>query len=330
MKPKKNSKAKKEFPHRLLILSSILGLFLIGGAALTYAAATVPESVFLKRMSVHGESLKDFSTFDEATSFLSDWEQSAFSEASITWTSPEKPNVVTPFGLMAQKSNLDEIENYFDRFMTNENLLNKIRVLVLGEKIHYELTLSPEVRGPFLGAGIEQGMKEASYIYVKDHVEVDPEQVGIGIETSGVRARIELAWFESSKEIPAVFADQEIPLRSSLPTYRKEDLEARLAEAELLSQRTLLLKTDLSGQTEVIMKDHMDWVVPAEEAWDIWDAKFLNYISSTVSPGVEAEAAGAVIKEVDGRYEFEGSARFGKDLDEEKLLSDFLAALNSE
>ncbi|MEK7145729.1 MAG: VanW family protein, partial [Patescibacteria group bacterium] len=32
----------------------------------------------------------------------------------------------------------------------------------------------------------------------------------------------------------------------------------------------------------------------------------------------------------DGRYEFEGSARFGKDLDEEKLLSDFLAALNSE
>ncbi len=320
--------------HRQVLVIGSLTVAALSFVAGAYAITKQPESAFVQRIRLPQMDFTSFSTFNDAALALQ-VEEEAFLLQPLTLTS-ERGEVTKTLREYGVNTDSEKALNYLTTFNEEAGPLEKIRVYFFGNTLNTEIIVDNDVlKTAFADTGIEQGVKNAEYVSTNGVISVLPEQVGYGVDLESLTTQIQSYW-DNNFTVPQSDA---LPLRTKEPDLRTEDLEAFLPTAQELASRTLTLQDEFGSTWDFTMADHIDLIVPnsvAEisgtgETWTFDEAKFITYVETDLVPLVESDPMPATITEnEDGTYNFEGSARFGVEIDKMELGKDVLAALQAE
>lgn len=304
---------------------SIVAAILLSVAGV-YAINKIPEENFVKKMSVPQMSFAGFGSFVETYSALEEKEME-FMAKKISWSHAAVITEMEVSDLMPY-SNLPEIRDYLNSFMSATPVIMKAKILLFGLEIPYDLTFdSDAVKQAFAGAGIEQGVANAYYVW-DGKVGVHEEQIGIGIDSTALATTVG-SYFKKF-EIPETTP---LPLLTRDPEIRTAFLLENIEKAGELAVKNMTLK-DEKGQTwKVAMQDHVDWLLPQSGtgAFILNRELFTAYIGNEIAPEITSEPSPVVITEnPDGTIDFEGSARDGREINMNKILTAFTDGLNGE
>ncbi|MEK9159720.1 MAG: VanW family protein [Patescibacteria group bacterium] len=308
----------------------ILIVGLISAAALSlvaggYSIVKQPESVFVQRMSLPQMEFTQ-STFAEAALALQ-VQEDAFLLKEVELTS-ERGNVTTTLQNLGVDAQTNEAVDYLLNFNENAGALEKLTVYIFGNSLKTEVTVDSEkLKLAFAESRIEQGMKEPEYGFENGQVVIVPEQIGYGIDLEALTEQIQNYW-EDDFTVPG---SDELPLRVKEPEIRDTDLETLIPTVETLASRALTLQDEFGNTWGLTMAEHLDWIRPVGDAWQIDETKFITYVETDLVPEVEAEPSPAIITEnEDGTISFEGSARFGVTINKTDLMASITGMLMAE
>jgi vancomycin resistance protein YoaR len=302
-----------------LVFSAAL-LLLGGGIALAYAIDRIPETDFVQKFSVPQRDFTEFRSFAEVNDYINT-QETAFLESKILWTS-ERGEIELSLDELGVYFPTHDINNFGKKFMSKGSILSKAEVFLFGKEFKLEPKLrDDELKLAFAESGIEQGQASASFVYENGEVQIQAEQIGYGIDASAIDAMVMQFWL---KDYSAP-ASRELPLRSSSPLVLKSNLEPLLPTATEFAARSISFLGEYDDAWEIPAKDHLNWLELQEDSLVLNKDAALTSFNEIVAPEVEKEAASVTITEVDGAYTFEGSARFGKEVNRIKLGADLLA-----
>lgn len=311
--------------HRKALVVGSVAVATLSLVAAGYAIVKQPESAFVERMHLSQMDFKQ-STFAEAALALQ-VQEDAFLLKEVNLTT-ERGNLKTSLMNLGADAHTDEAVDYLLNFNENAGALDRIAIFVLGKNLDTEVTVDSEkLKAAFAETGIEQGMKEPEYGYESGKVVIVPEQVGYGVDTDALALQIQGYW-ENDFLVPET---DEVPLRVREPEIRNTDLEALIPTVETLASRTVTLQDEFGSTWELTMAEHLDWIRPAVDTWEIDETKFITYVETDLVPEVESDPLPAVIS-VDeaGSVNFEGSARFGVTINKLDLKEQITGVLMAE
>lgn len=307
-------KIKKQNREAFVVLAIVCAIFF--SVAIIYALSKIPEEKFVKKMSVSQTKFDQFSSFSEAYTNL-EIQESTFLSKKINWQTSHG-EISLLISDLKPVSNLPEIEKYLANFMTSTPLISKIKILLFGEEISYSLTFDDaNVKTAFDPIG--QGQKNAYYTW-NGSLGIQDEQIGIGVDTAKVESLIE-SYFEKFEAPETDTAE----LINSNPEITRADLETYLPTASEFAKKTIILRDDKGQTWDVILSDHVEWILPS----GIDKEGFSTFIGNEISPEVSSEALPVTITEnADKTITFEGSARDGVEINLDKTLSKFTDTLS--
>lgn len=319
--------------QRNILIVGLLAVAALSLVAAVYAIVKQPESVFVQRISLPQTQFTQ-STFEEAALFLQ-VQEDAFLLKEVELTSDRGSLKTSLQNMGAAASNLDAVQ-YLLNFNQDASVWDKLTVYLFGKTLSTTISVDSEkLKAAFADSGIEQGVANAEYSSTGGTVSIVPEQIGYGIDTGALALQIQGYW-ENNFTVPAT---DTLPLRTAEPEIRTADLEALLPTVQTLATRTLTLQDDFGNTWDLVMADHVDWIIPVSVAvvsntgatWEIDENKFISYVETDLVPEVETSPMPAIITEnEDGTYEFHGSARFGTEIKKLELGADVYAALLAE
>lgn len=327
-------KRKKQIPELFLCL--YVSAAILTGVTSAFAITKIPERFFAEKIYTAQLTYGSATSFDEFFDNLETLEKE-FIVRKINWQSQDA-NIALPISRFSPSTNLKELRGQMEAFMEVAPVLTKVKVLLLGLELPYEIYLNEsKIKEAFAGSGIEQGKANAYYSFdnASQTLGIVPEQIGIGINTA-----------EISLEISAYFQDFDtpdnaaLPLLTSTPEITQDLLEKYKDAAVELAKRQINLKDEKGQEWTVKMAEHMDWIFPsaersessiesreagalAEPYFSIHPEPFISYIGNEISPEISVEASPVIITEhADSTITFEGSARNGEEINLEKLRTE--------
>lgn len=305
--------------HRDLLIVALMTLIIITGVASLHTITKLDEEVFVQRMGVDQFDFDEYSTFEEASAALFEIKY-AFLSSNITWTTDKQGEYTVSMADLGVEIDIEKQQDYLVNFMESSSRWDKIRAYVLGKELEFTISIDPELlKAAFEESGIEQGVKEPVYYSIAGNIEVEDEQIGYGIDEDAISALISYYWTHNF-EVPE-FAP--LPLRSKTPEVRQFALEALITNAQTVADTSLTIYDEFGDKWYLNMADHISALSPGDEQIFTYDEEyFFNYFDETLAPEVEEEAQSVVITiDENEDYQFEGSARFGRAIDKEELLS---------
>ncbi len=321
-------------PHRQVLVIGLLTVAALSFVAGGYAIVKQPESAFVQRLRSPQLDFSYFTSFEEAALALQ-VEEEAFLLKELELTS-ERGNTTKTLRDFGANVQADEAIQYLLSFNEEASALEKIRLYLFGNTLNTKVTVDSDVlKAAFADTGIEQGVKNAEYASENGVVTIVPEQIGYGVDLETLTAQIQNYW-DSDFTVPE---SDELPLRQREPEVSTADLEALLPTVQDLATRTLTLQDEFGSTWDFVMADHIDLILPTTAAelsnkgqeWTFDEEKFITYVETDLVPLVESDPMPATILEnEDGTYSFEGSARFGVEIDKMDLGKDMVSALLAE
>ncbi len=322
---------KKKRPHlKWALLVTGVAALALGGTALAYQAAHLPEEAYAAKTRITGlfdetpaleGSFTTFEALDEATQ---EWAQARLLQP-LTLTS-ERGSLPVTLTALGVNPGFDTVDQELKEFMSTASAFEKIRTFLFGQSFEVPLSIDQTVFDRTLAeTGFEQANKNASFMWDGKAVTIQPGQIGYAIQKEELLTFLQSSFTEAS--LPESFT---LTLLADEPEVTDAELVALLPTAEELATKVVTLQDEFGNTWDLAMKDHLDWVLPADP-WTLDEAAFVSYAESTLVPEVEEDPTGAVITQnEDGSITFEGSARFGKELDKLGLLDLVLEKLMPE
>jgi len=293
-----------------------LALGLTAGA---YQLSKQPLDAFLPHLSVLGDPVTANSV--EELLLAEEARMNEFMLTPVEWTASTATLTATPADLGFQVR-LDVLLDELTAL--DESGLAKLMLYLRTKDLSIPAYVDEaRLRMAFDGSGVEQGMKEANYYY-DNGVQIDPDQTGYGIEYEDLQDQIVTLWDEQ-----ALKESVDLPIRKAEATVTTAFLEAHLDQVTALTSKGLTLQDNDGTEWNLSMYEHLDWIIPAEEAFSLNETAFYSFIRDEIAEDVEEEAQSVVITEAEGDYEFEGSARYGRAIDYEATLIDVQNMINS-
>ncbi|MBT4384550.1 VanW family protein, partial [Candidatus Peregrinibacteria bacterium] len=315
----------------LFIVGFFLSTIVLGIVGAIYGISTLSEETFLTRVNLPQGKFDEYQSFQELTDFILEKEET-FLNSEIAFTS-ERGDITTTFKDMGVSMVAYESLQELHSFMESSSALKKTQAYIFGIHIKLPLSLDEDgIKAAFTESSIEQGKKNATLAYdYSSGLFVDEEQIGYGVDTSEIMKQIELHWLKDF----TTPATAKLPLRTAEPDVRNDEIAALIPKLADIVEREIEFIDEAYGQTwSFHLRDHAAWILPmqaAETGFTIHPQNFFAYLGETFGPELESEAVSAtVIENEDGTYDFEGSARFGQDIDEVKILADFMSAIHNE
>lgn len=307
---------------RVLVWLGVAGAVTLGliGTAGAYQLSKRPLDLYLHRLTVMGEAVS-VSSVEELVAA----EQSradAFVAHPLTWTAETGSVTATPadLGLSVDVEAFEaELERMESSGLSKLMLYFRVKDMEVPAEVDEE-----KLRLAFEGSGIEQGMKDAAYFYEKG-VQIEPHQTGYGIEFELMNEELQTLWAEQTSETTV-----SLPMRTREAEVTTEWLTQHVDRVTALVDAGLTLQDSDGSEWSIPLKDHLDWILPSEEAFTLNDTAFYTYVRDEIAPEVEVTAQPVVITEVEGDYEFEGSARNGRAIDYEATLLLVQDAINAD
>ncbi len=334
---KKPQKTEKVFPAKALLFA-VLGV-LIGlgaaGFALGYYVSGLPEEIFVRRTTVEGFEGQDFevpfTAFEDLDVAVKTWAEARLLEALELRS--ERGNVPVTLSALGVSVAWDSVEEELKNYMTSASLFEKTSTYLFGQNVELPVLVDPETLDQTLAqTKIEQGNKNAIFIWENNAVAIQPGQLGYGIEREEL-----LAFLNGSLKASSLPDSLELTLRTSEPEFTEAELTSLLPVAEKLVSRSVTLQDEFGNTWDFALSEHIALVVPAKnepmasnewKPWTLDETGFITYLETTLVPEVEEDPSGVVITEnADGTYSFEGSARFGKEMIKDRLHADVITAL---
>ena len=319
-----HSRAKRSTVGWLIPIAGLSVAAVLSVVAGAHAINKLPEEAFVKRMGVPQFSFENFTQFNEAIAEIEN-QEARFLTTELTLTS-ERGNLTLSLEALGFMPSTADTREYLSSFMADATLLEKTQVYLFGKTLELPATVDTEtLKLAFAESGIEQGVKNAELTY-QNGVIIDPEQIGYGVDTDALAILLRSYW-EDSFKVPA---EAELPLRTSEPEIRTADLEAMLSAVQQDAERTFTLEDEYSDYWEFSIAEHVSLLVPGEnETVAIDEEKFIAAVELELVPEIEQDPQSVVITEnEDGTYSFEGSARFGREIDKTALREMLEDALN--
>lgn len=331
---------KKKRPHLkwALLVSGVVALAL-GGTALAYQAAHLPEEAYASNTRITGlfdetPALKgtfdDFEALDQATK---EWAaERLLQPLTLTSERGSFPMTLTALGVQVDSETLDrELKD----FMSTAGAFEKIGVYLFGQSFEVPLSIDQTILDRTLAeTGIEQSSKNASFMWDGKAVVIQPGQIGYAIQKEELLTFLQSSFLDAT--LPESFT---LNLLASEPEVTDAELTALLPTAEELATKTVTFQDEFGNTWDLELRAHLDFIVPSKnepmasnewESWTLDEAAFVSYAETTLVPEVEEDPTGVVITQnEDGSITFEGSARFGKELDKLGLLDLVLERLQN-
>jgi hypothetical protein len=321
-------------------------LVMAGMAYSAYAISQLPESEFVKKLSVPQLAFTEYDSFEEAITELNEQIQD-FLTSPVNWTSERGDISLTPqeMGATAQ---ISEIENYLENFFQETSIFTRTKIYLLGQELENPLNVDQlQTKEAFSGSGIEQGNNNASFASRASstnangtEVYVVEEQIGYGVDTDQIEEILDDYW-SARFTMPA---SSDLPLTTSDPEIRQEVLELMLSSAQSITNLDFELLNEWGGTWDIDMADHIDWLIPATSTGpessggpEPPDTTFLikksslgAYLNDNIAGQIESDPTSVTITEnEDGSYDFDGSARFGKLIDADTLQLEIESTINN-
>lgn len=339
---KKNSKkaevkaapAPKKRPRKPLFFAALgLGigaLFTAGG--LSYHVSTLPEQVFVNKTKVEGlfdenpELAGTYTSFSELETATKEWTQVRLLQPLELQVVESDPATVTLTALGVQPD-WAPVSDELSDFMSDSTLFKKVSTYVFGQTVEVPYAIDESVLAQtLLETKIEQERQNAIYLWDGKTVTVQEGLNGYHADRSVLKAFIEEN-FNAAQLADSVMLAIEI----TEPEVTTGDLNMFLPEAQALAAKSVQLQDEFGNTWDFVLSEHIALVIPVEDSWTLDENGFIAYLETTIVPEVEEDPTGVVITEKeDGTYSFEGSARFGKELDKLTLLSQTVEQLQTE
>lgn len=311
------------------LISVAIFILIFGVAAAVLAAfhhiANLPEAEFVKKVSVPQMSFAEFETFDEAVNELYLREQT-FLNTPIKWTSERGEITKTP-NEMGATASIGDIEKYTNEFFTKLSETERVLVYLFGKTLQNEISIDQEqLESVFVDTGIEQGSKNASYIFIGGEVKIEDEQIGYGIDKAEVANKL-IGFWQNEFALPT---ETQLPLQTSEPEIRQATLEELLPQAQAASELSFELANEWGDTWGLNMWEHINFLTPKEGTFSTDQTELEAFLSEEILPKVNREPEPVTITQAeDGTISFEGSARFGKNVNIADLAEDLDAALGA-
>ncbi|QQR54419.1 VanW family protein [Candidatus Peregrinibacteria bacterium] len=322
-------KKKKHFPYRLAAALTTVALLALAVCVLFYQVNQLPESVFAQKTSVEALPESQFTTFAALQTATEAWVHQGLNQPIELQS--ERGQVPLTLAALGVSVDWTVLAPELKDFMSSASLLKKTSTYLFGQKLELPLLLNEEQLHLTLAqTGIEQGNKNAVFIW-DGSVQIQAGQIGYGIEKEPL-----IAMLKSSFKSPQPPESFTLTLRSSSPEITEADLQALLPAAEELAQKSLTFQDEFGNTWELDFQSHLYLMIPSgkaspEPTWTLDQNGFITYAETVLVPEVEEEPSSVVITEnADGTYSFEGSARFGKELDKLALHKQVLEKLITE
>jgi len=283
-----------------------------------YNISKKPLDHFLPHLTVMGESAESV----EAMLAQMERRVEGFVDTPVEWTTETGSLVASPaeLGLQVMLENTEAELHALD-----DSNFAKLMLLVRDKDLHVPAYVDmTALQLAFEGSEIEQGMKDASYYY-EGGVQIDAHQDGYGIEYDLLHDDLIDLW-DSQTLLPS----EEIPMRMKNAEIRTDLLESHLDQVTDLAATGLTIQDSDGTEWNLSMRDHLDWIIPSDEGFELLDTAFHSFIWEEVAEDVEEESQSVVITGADGNYDFEGSARYGRAIDYSASLAEVEAMLNSD
>ena len=297
------------------------GLTLALGATVgVHQVSKLPLDHFVNKLTVMelpttATTVEDL--FSEATTHAE-----VFLTTPVEWTADSGSLIATPMNLGLQIQ-LEALESELERLESSS--LAKLRLFVSSIDLTIPASVDEEfLQQAFVDSGIEQGMKNANYYY-EGGVQIDPEQIGYGIEYEALSDQLVTLW-----EVQELSESETLPIRVSEPTITAKLLEEHREKVSALAASGLTIQENDGTEWNLKLSDHLNWIIPSDESFTLNDTAFYSYLRDEIAPEVEIEAQPVSISLVDGNYHFEGSARNGRMIAYEATLLEVEAMINSE
>ena len=322
-------KKKKTFPYKLVggitgLTLAILGLFAFGGYV-----HQLPEEVFVERTMIRGfndeapELVGSFSTFAELETATEAWLNLRL--AQPLQLQSERGTYDVTLSTLGVSPDWVAVRPQLGDYMNSANIFEKINAFLFGNTVEIGIVLDETRFGQTLTeTGFEQSDKNAIFLWDGTAVVIQPGQIGYTIQKEELRTFLQSSFTETT--FPESFT---LSLLASEPEVTDAELTALLSTAEELATKTVTFQDEFGNTWDLELRAHLDWVLPGEP-WTLDEAAFVSYAETTLVPEVEEDPTGVVITQnEDGSITFEGSARFGKELDKLGLLALVLERLQN-
>lgn len=304
---------KKRSKQILYTLSSVtFGIALLSGI---YAIAKLPEEEFVSRISVNGRSFEETKTFEELAAKVSEFD-SEFLNTKIKFVSDRGEAELTIAELGAT-TNILEVEEEILNFMSENSMFEKTLVFLFGDTISHEIYYADyeKAQNAFSSAAIAKNSIDAFYEFNGSELGVHADEIGYELDLDDLQIQIAEDWYEA--EIPNTIT---LKLDEVIPTHTKAQLEEKLAAAKEMSARTITLNDNMGQKWDLNLADHISWIYPDGETFKIYEDQLLTYLELEISPEVEqVPQNAAIVLNEDESISFEGSARFGIEIDAGKM-----------
>lgn len=329
---KKNQPKKTKRPYLKWAIAASVTVLISGGVALAYQVTQLPEEAFITKVTVEGFSESEaglstsFSTFAELDTATKQWASERLLEPlSLESERGSFPVTLTALGVQVDWNTVDsELKN----FMSTAGGFEKIRTYLFGQEFELPLILDEAVSESTLAQmGIEQSNKNAVLMWDGKAVTIQAGQMGYEVQRQELHNFLESSFKNPTPPDGAIG----LTLLVSEPDITDAELTTLLPQAQELAGKNMSFQDEFGNTWSLAMKDHMDWVIPNEKdegisselgsPWTLDEAAFISYAETILVPEVEEDPTAVVITEnADGSISFEGSARFGKELDKLALL----------
>lgn len=297
----------------------------IGFTALAYAFSKQPEEVYARQVFVNGFSNIDstvYENFEEWDLAIKSWTEARLLEPLVLTS--ERGEMAVTLTALGVEPDWNKLDKQLKNFMEESGPFEKLSTYFLGNTVEVPLTLNENTLNATLAlSGFEQGEKNASFIYENEVLGITPQQLGYGIEKEPLRS-----FLEESLSAPNLDDTFVLTLRTKEPEVTDQELELLTPVVSTLQPLIVTLKDEYGNTWELSITDFAPWIVPAWDSevppstlpWKLDETAFISYAETVLAPELEEDPQSVVITEnTDGSYSFEGSARFGKELDKTAL-----------
>ena len=178
-----------------VLIAGALAVLAISVTAFAHHVSKLPEQAFINKLSIPQLELSSTGCDDFTCVLIEIKSQTQnFLDKEITWTSERGDIVLTPNDLNITPQT-EKIETILNNFMIGTSKQEKLMIYLFGGKISYDLkTDETLLKAAFADSNIEQGTKSATYYYSNGQVQIDPEQIGYGIDTTTLSEQIQDYW----------------------------------------------------------------------------------------------------------------------------------------
>lgn len=309
----------------IAVLCAALGLLILAGGAAAYFINIQDEAFFVQKFKVDGIDFSEQDSFESAISHLKQ-ERDGFLDTPVLWLSNEG-RLTGSLRELGLHVDTQAAEAELRSFMEDSTPVEKVRLALIGKTLDAELSNDEfSMKNHFWGTGFIEPAQNARFQLEGEELIIVSEQSGSTLDTEAMQSKFKSFWKRgSAPELDELIITQEEP------RLTVADLEAFRPKVDLFLDQSLILHyvpnltwdPTAFGEEftwEVPLLEHLDWLEPNEDGIALSEEAFMAYLEQNLGPELERDPTGVVIREdAGGGYAFEGSARFGLEIDRPAL-----------